>query len=201
MRIGIDLDNTLVDYSKVLTEEAYRRRWIKSVSVKSKSQIRDLIISLPGGQQKWIQLQGLVYGELINNADITTGALEFIAACRSNQAPVFIISQKTQNLRKAAFGWLEREGFFDSQKLGLDKTNVFFEDTIEAKIQRIIKTKCTHFIDDLEKVLVHPDFPRQVYSILFTQDPSNLPQARFKEFSDWRHIKEALFNHADSRGH
>ncbi|MFC1646113.1 hypothetical protein ACFL2Y_02935 [Candidatus Omnitrophota bacterium] len=176
IRIGIDFDNTIIDYREIFIKTVENFGWMKFDKVESKQQIRDLIKALPEGDVKWMKLQALVYGELISQAPPTKGVIEFIKRCRHDSIPLFIISHKTEyvdldgcrkNLRKAAFSWLKKHRFFDSNGLGFDKADVFFEDSRIDKIKRISKVGCTHFIDDLDDVLQDPEFPDGVMRILY----------------------------------
>ena len=60
MRIGIDFDNTLIDYDQVFTAAAKRRGLIDAAFDGSKRAVRDSIRLLPNGEFAWQLLQGYV---------------------------------------------------------------------------------------------------------------------------------------------
>lgn len=204
MRIGIDFDNTIVDYGDIFTTQACRQGWIKAGDTKTKQQVRDLIKKLPDGEMKWKKLQGLVYGKLIIDADPFEGVIKFIQRCRAEDAEVFIVSHKTEyvealeekiNLREAALNWLRAKGFLNS----LDESRIFFEHPREDKLARIRELKCTYFIDDLEDVLLEPQFPENVVRILFSSQDGHVENRPFTVCRHWQEIEALVFENAQSR--
>ncbi len=208
MRIGIDFDNTIVDYSDIFTKQAYRLGWIKANAKKTKQEVHDLIKKLPDGEMKWKKLQGLVYGKFIIDADPFEGVIKFIQRCRSEHVDVFIVSHKTEyvegleekiNLREAALKWLRAKGFLDSDKFCLREDRVFFEHPREDKLNRIAELKCTHFIDDLEDVLLEPQFPANVIRILFSNQGERFNNRPFAVCHHWREMEALVFENAQFR--
>lgn len=204
MRIGIDFDNTIVDYGDIFTTQACRLGWIKAGDTKTKQQVRDLIKKLPDGEMKWKKLQGLVYGKFIAEARPFAGVAKFIQRCRSEQVDVFVISHKTEyveaseekiNLREAALNWLRAKGFLNS----LDESRIFFEHPRADKLSRISELKCTHFIDDLEDVLLEPQFPGNVVRILFSGQGERLDGRPFVVCRHWGEIEALVFENAQFR--
>jgi len=198
MHIGIDFDNTIVNYDSAFHHQALRMGLISKSVARNKQIIRDEIRKLPNGNDKWTELQGIVYGLHMDEADLIDGVDQFLLICKEKNVKVSVISQKTEypfmgprvNLRDAARKWLEDKKF--TTKFGLSEGDIVFETTIEEKIERIGKKKCTHFIDDLPEILFHKDFPPHVEKILFSskeecQDPGILC------FKDWSAIKEHFF--------
>lgn len=174
--IGVDFDNTLVDYDAVLWGQARRLGLIGPEVRGTKQDIRDAVRRRPEGELAWQRLQAEAYGRGIEGAALHEGAAEFFAACRAERIPVAIISHKTQfaaldetktDLRRAALGWMERRRFFEPDGLGLARSAVYFEPTRQAKIERIQQLGCTHFIDDLEETFQEPSFPAHVTRVLF----------------------------------
>jgi hypothetical protein len=196
IRIGIDFDNTIVCYDTVFHTIALEERLIPETLQPGKAQVRDYLRGI-GREEHWTELQGLVYGARMDNADPFPGVIDFFLFCRKNNLPVSIVSHKTRypyrgpkyDLHHAAYQWLELYGFFDPGKISFSKKRVFFELTKYEKIHRIARLKCTHFIDDLPEFLSEPDFPSQVQRILF--DPNGLhPKLRFLENAvSWEKIK------------
>lgn len=205
MRIGIDFDNTIIDYGDIFVKQAIELDWIKAGAPKTKQQVRDIVRKLPDGEMKWKKMQGLVYGKLIGSADPFEGVVKFIERCRRERIDVFIVSHKTEyvealeekiNLREAALNWLRTKGFLDPEKSCLDESRIFFEHPRENKLDRIHKLKCTHFIDDLEDVLLEPQFPENVTRILFADHNGRDNHKPLAVCHSWKEIETLVFEDA-----
>lgn len=197
--IGIDFDNTIVTYDNVFYKYACKRGLITPKAHKNKKAIQDAIRSLPEGESRWTELQGLVYGTYIEEAEPMRGVERFLGACQKSSFRIFIISHKTLypamgprvNLQTAARRWLKNRNFLS--KFGLADSDVVFEGTLEGKLGQIFKKRCAYFIDDLVEVLIRPDFPKGVKKILYgNQDVADLP-ADIIHFKDWNEITEHFF--------
>jgi len=200
--IGIDFDNTIVSYDSLLFTIAREQNLINVPANPGKQAIRDMIRLLPDGEIRWQELQADVYGPRIAGAILIDGVWAFIKRCQRQACQVYIISHKTEysnlgkrgvNLREAALGWMEANGFFDQNQLGLDKAQVLFGASRQEKITHIRKLGCTHFIDDLEEVFLEPNFPTTTEKILFApQSAANEPSLSpgIKVFSTWQQITD-----------
>ena len=93
------------------------------------------------------------------------------------------------NLRNAAREWLRTNGMLGPQ--AVLEENVYFEDTRAEKIARIVRLKCTHFIDDLEEVFDDPAFPSDVERMLISP-ASGAPAGRYRSYATFREIADAL---------
>jgi hypothetical protein len=177
MLIGADFDNTIVCLDGVFHGVAVEQGLMPAEIPANKVNVRDYL-RLSGKEQKWIELQGYVYGTRIQDAPPFPGVLEFFSRCSSLGVPVCIISHKTSypyqgpkyDLHLAARQWLERNGFRGRTQVGLWNADVYFELTKGEKLNRIAESGCTHFIDDLPEFLAEPRFPENVQRILF--DPA-----------------------------
>ncbi|MBF0623384.1 MAG: hypothetical protein HQL82_01110 [Magnetococcales bacterium] len=177
MRIGIDFDNTIASYERVFTTAAWERGWVPVGDVPiAKETLRDTIRALPDGEIKWQELQAEVYGHRMEQAKLFPGVAAFLKTCQKQFVQVFIVSHKTLyaprdpqrvNLRQAAKWWLQAQGSFGFGGPELPADHVYFESTREEKLARIQTLECTHFIDDLEELLLDPAFPRGVDRLLF----------------------------------
>jgi hypothetical protein len=201
--IGVDFDNTLVTYDELLHRMAVERGLIASSVVKSKSAIRETIWRLPEGGLEWQRLQALVYGPRIGEATLSSGVREFFVQGRAAHARLVIISHKTEcspvdetktNLRAAALAWMRAHRFFEPDGLGLSPDEVFFESSRSAKIQRIVKVGCTHFIDDLEETFLEPTFPADVTKILYASHGHRTPRPGVHCVATWKEAADALFH-------
>lgn len=169
MIIGVDFDNTIVDYDAVFRAVAEDMGCLSPGDGDGKAAVRDAVRALPDGERQWRDIQAAVYGPRILEAVPFDGVLSFLRRCRDAGMTVHVVSHKTVfaasdkaescNLHEAAMKWLGRYGVVGGREPLLEKGNVFFEPTRERKLSVIARLGCDLFIDDLEEVLVHPDFP------------------------------------------
>ncbi|MDF0517792.1 hypothetical protein P0R31_11180 [Bradyrhizobium yuanmingense] len=201
MRIGIDFDNTIICYDKVFAAAARQRGLVPEGWDGLKTDVRDFLRSRAGGELAWQGLQGFVYGNGIGGAEINPGVREFLAACRKAGASVHIVSHKTQfghqdpdrvDLREAARGWLKSAGLIDTADAAISAGNVYFEDTLAAKVERLASLQLDIFIDDLVDVFEQPHFPKATRSILFTQSRPPHP-AHCEPLATWADIHRRVF--------
>ena len=199
-RIGIDFDNTIINYDAVFLAAAQRFGLVARGFSGGKEQVRDVIRALPDGEHAWQRLQGHVYGTAIRDAVMFDGVESFFRSCRAKGYPVSIVSHKTEyghfdaarvNLRRAALDWMTARGFFRDADIGLPADAVAFEATRSGKLARIAALGCTHFIDDLPEVLDDPAFPPGVEKLLFTNGAGGM-SSRSDAFAHWRDIAEVV---------
>jgi hypothetical protein len=173
MNLGLDLDNTLICYDRAFHARAVELGLIIADTPAAKAAVRRAVREAHG-DGAWTRLQGEVYGPRIGLARPFPGALEFLAACRERGVRVRVVSHKTSraaagpadvDLRAAALGWLEGNGFFADSRLAPDQ--VAFTDTRAEKLDRIRAEGFTHFVDDLEELFAEPEFPAGVGKLLF----------------------------------
>jgi hypothetical protein len=200
-RIGIDFDNTLIDYDQVFRTVARECRLIGPGLVGGKEAVRDAVRQLPDGETEWQRLQGAVYGRGVAAAVMFEGAEAFLRRARAEGHEVLIVSHKTEyanydparvNLRAAALDWMEARGFFDPQKHAIPRANVFFEDTRAGKLARIGSLQCTHFIDDLIEVLSDSGFPPTVARVKFGRTTAGDAPRGMTVCPSWREIADEL---------
>ena len=174
MIIGIDFDNTLVAYDALFHRVAVERSLIPAGVPAAKNEVRDYL-RRAGAENVWTEMQGLVYGARMSEAQPYPGALEFIRRCRAAAVDVRIISHKTRrpfagpayDLHAAAAAWLEQQGLVGAGDSPLSRADVFFEETKRGKIDRIVAERCTHFVDDLPEILSDEGFPAGTVRFLF----------------------------------
>jgi hypothetical protein len=200
--LGIDFDNTTVNYDALMWDIASQWGLIEQGHKRSKKAIRDSIRRLPEGELHWRRVQAVAYGDRMQEAQLMPGVDGFLMTCKRRGVPVRIISHKTEysnlgesdvNLRTAAMTWLESSGFFGSQGFGLERANVSFHNTREEKIEQIKATAVTHFIDDLEELFREPSFPDDVVRILLAPKGSSGQDSTIHAFASWREIGTYLF--------
>jgi hypothetical protein len=171
MRIGVDFDNTLAGYDHLFAEAARGRGWTEVPLDQGKQALRDALRAGPDGENNWRSLQAEVYGARMAEARLLDGVAEFLGHCRERDVMVSIVSHKTRyaaadpggvDLHTASLDWMTAQGFFEGEGFGIDPGQVFFEASRADKLARIAALECTHFIDDLEEVLLAPEFPKDV---------------------------------------
>lgn len=179
MKIGLDFDNTIVCYDRLFTEVAHAWGLVSPGQFEAKTGVRDFLRSR-GKEERWIELQGEVYGPKILGASPFSDALENIEAL-SKKHTLFIVSHKSKfphsgpkhDLHAAALRWMGKNNIFP----WVSRENIYFELTREEKIQRIISCGCEAFVDDLPEVFNEPSWPSGVRRILF--DPHGTEGAKF----------------------
>ena len=200
-RIGIDFDNTIIAYDQVFCAAAKRGGLIGADFVGNKQAVRDSIRLLPDGELAWQRLQGQVYGKGISGATLIPGVDAFLRRCRMEGCSVSIVSHKTQfghydpervNLRDAARQWMAENGVMDGE-FGIPSSSIFFEGTRSEKLARIAALSCTHFIDDLEEVLLDAAFPPDVDRILFAEREQPNSTAPYAVCVSWPDIEDRIF--------
>jgi hypothetical protein len=165
MRIGIDLDNTLVDYRRPL-ERLCALHGVGGAHKDPKLTLRGALRAR-GEEAVWTRLQGELYGPLMQEAELFDGAAETLNGWLSSGAEVFVVSHRTRHpiagekhdLHAHARRWIEERG--------LPVGGIFFEESKGAKVGRIKSLQCDFFIDDLPEVLTQHDFPVGTRRILF----------------------------------
>ena len=176
MRIGIDFDNTIVNYDRVFYRLALELGYIPQELAATKLVVREHLRRL-NKEDLWTEMQGYVYGSRMSDADVYPGAIEFLTWARDRNIDSVIISHKTQypflgprcDLHEAARNWI-RDKLRTSIGALVPEDRIYFETTKEVKLARVRQKQCDLFIDDLPEVLLAPAFPNNVSRILF--DPT-----------------------------
>ena len=197
--IGVDFDNTIVRYDDVFGRVALDLGLVPPEAATSKTAVRDHLRAT-GAEDRWTELQGIIYGPRMSDAALFPGVAEFFAACRAAGTPVAIVSHRTRfpylgerhDLHAAARDFLARHGFHHESGIGRPADRVVFEETKEGKLSRVAALGCTSFIDDLPELLGDPRFPTGVRRILF--DPGGLhePPAGVVAVASWSDVARLL---------
>jgi hypothetical protein len=201
--VGIDFDNTLINYDEVFFNHALSLNLIGPQTRKNKKDVRDQIRLLADGEIIWQKMQAFVYGRGIAQASLNQGVEDFLKTCVQQGIQVYVVSHKTEfsrydadqvNLRQAALDWMSANRFFSSGGMGLHRTQVYFETTRSQKIGRLQSLGCTHFIDDLEEVFLERNFPDGIEKILFSPQAVSGSSGDMKVFQSWGRIYEYFFS-------
>jgi hypothetical protein len=207
MLIGLDFDNTIASYAGVFHAAAVRQGLIPHDVAPDKRSVRDYLRGI-GREDDWTELQGYVYGCCMELVAVYDGFQEFLTRAYQDGHELAIVSHKTRtpyrgpayDLHAAARAFLEARGIVDGERL--TESRVFFETTIEDKLNRVRELGCDIYVDDLPEVLGHAVFPDAARRILFDPDAAHLKEAqddpRFERTESWRELSAALVS-AESR--
>jgi len=178
-RIGVDLDNTIIDYS--LAYEVIGRQFEFETVLLDRESIRTYL-QLQGDGIEWQRFQSLLYTEGLINAQPANGVREFFELCRLLQIEVSIVSHKTiqtpiffgaRNLRQPAIEWLEEHLLVSNL---VDSDHLHFCSTQLEKVYTINELGCELFVDDLLEVLVNPELSSEICRVLYVgESTKNVP--------------------------
>ena len=194
MRVGLDFDNTIASYDALFAALAGEHGL---AGAPSKRAVRDALQARgEAGERAWTALQAVAYGPRMVDAVPSRGCNEFLAACRDAGIELVIVSHKTRkaaadpcvDLHAAARSWMAMHRIHDA----VAPERVFFEESRDAKVQRIAALACDHFVDDLIEVFEHPLFPRGVDAILFDPHGEAAPAERPVACRGWREVGERI---------
>jgi len=187
LRIGIDLDNTIIDYSNAYIKINHKFLYIKKKISKKRLKIK---IEKIFPNKGWSKIQEILFGKFIIYCKPYYGFDNFYKKSLKEDHTIYIVSHKTNlseyskkyQIKKAAKSWI-----FKNIK-DIKKNNIFFEKTILKKIERIKKLKLDIFIDDIHQVLTHEKFDKNCFKILFKDKKKNL-----KSFNSWEKIQKYIY--------
>jgi len=190
MRIGIDLDNTLADYSAPLL----RLCALHGVDPGGdpKLALREHLRGA-GREDEWTRLQGEIYGPLMAEALLFPGVADFFRRSLDAGSECFIVSHRTRqpiageahDLHCSARHWL--------RAMGLANVPVHLEESKSAKVGRIRSLDVNCFIDDLPELLLESAFPEGVRRILFDPGNQHADSPAWRRCSSWRSVTSELF--------
>ena len=201
MRIGIDIDNTIICYDRVFAHVAMSQGYSVH-SDASKNEVKKWFHERDM-QQAFTLLQGEVYGKFIGLASLFDGVHAFIDVAKKAGCHLFLVSHKTRyplvgekfDLHKSASRFLIDNNVISKyNNVGVHSNNVFFEGTLARKIHRIAALNLDFFIDDLLQVFQHSNFPKKTNFMHFSQElPEISLTDEFSTFANWKQILSFLF--------
>lgn len=198
MRIGIDLDNTIISYDVAFQIAAKKSGLVSEDCDLNKKEIRDSIRKSKDGEFKWQKLQGFVYGEGIKNAILFPGVYRFLWLCRARKIDVEIVSHKTNyghfdskkiSIRESATNFLRDKGLIDIEKPLIRK--VVYQDSKDEKLSFIKQNQYDWFIDDLEEIIFSEDFEDQ-QSILFSSENKSTNYPKKYIAKSWEEVSQRV---------
>jgi hypothetical protein len=197
-KIGIDLDNTIISYDNAFQQGAISKGLVDKNCKLHKKALRDLIRRKPDGETEWQKLQGYVYGEGINEAELFPGVYRFLWRCKQRKIDVEIVSHKTDlghfdknkiSLRDSATNFLKKNGLLDNKNPLIKK--VTYKGTREEKIDYIQENNFELFIDDLEEIVFSEELKNQK-GILFSRDNLSNTSSNKVISKSWEEISQNI---------
>ena len=157
VKIGLDLDNTILDYSSCFQLAAKEVLGL-SLPPGASKQDQKFFIERSLGDDEWTLLQGYAYGEFSFKAELFPHFLDFMKLAEDIKADVLVVSHKSrypiigpsQDLRGFALSNLDRLGVLE-RLAGFPRSenSVYFCDSRDEKIERIRSMGFKLFVDDL----------------------------------------------------
>jgi hypothetical protein len=198
MRIGLDLDNTVICYDAAFHRAAAEMGLLDASVDATKGAVKAWVKE-SHGNDVWTELQGEVYGPRLQSAVPYPGALEFARQCRAAGHDLCIVSHKTQfpaigpqvDLRAAALDWLAAQGWISAG--AVKRSDVWFHDSRAEKVASIERRACDIFIDDLPEVFREPGFPAGVTRILFDPEKVFPDSGNYLRAASWTEITQTVF--------
>ena len=204
MKIGIDLDNTIIDYSESFIEGVRYLKFKLPKSIETKEEIKRFLIKK--NRSHWHQLQGIVYSKfLLSHGKLYPGVKSFLLRCKAKGHKVIVISHKSKkahhqssdiNLRKIAEKWLILKKIFNTNESLIQK--LIFNENFKGKISEINKNKPDIFIDDLRKVISSPNLDKKIIKIHFSINNKD-EKSNTKKMMNWHEIDNFINGHITSR--
>ena len=193
MKVGLDFDNTIVNYDNVFYKVAYEKNLIPKNIIRTKNSVRDFLRQ-NDKNDIWTEIQGYVYGKRMSEVEMFNGFINFYDFLIKKNIEVVIISHKTRfpysgekfDLRNSALSWIEKNLSTNQGKF--PRRNIFFEDTKEKKALRIKRENCDFFIDDLPEIFELSEFPQKPIKILFNPEKRKISLHDVLLFENWNSI-------------
>lgn len=193
LKFGFDLDNTLIDYSKAVEKYCSEQNLDIYSNIKL---LKDALKSSDCSDNKWRSAQGWIYSYGLQYAELAKGSVNLFEFLISKGFTLYIVSHKSLfsfneekkfPLREYAMNWIEKS---ELRRFFCDTDQIYFEATLNLKINRIAKLKLNYFVDDLEKVFTHKYFPKDTKQILFSTNSELNKQ--FIVAHSFNYIKEII---------
>ena len=197
MRIGIDLDNTIIDYRLAFSAAARKYGVEVPEEICSKEKIQAIVRKEPHGEMLWQKIQGQVYSRFIStHAKIYRGVFRFLVHSQMVGNEVYVVSHKTiyghqdqdqLPIRDIALDFLKSRNL-----INLDNpliTKIFFESTLDQKIEKILDLKLDFFIDDLYEVIDELSSENSLKKYLFNEKLSpRLKSKQILQTTSWSEL-------------
>lgn len=189
-RIGLDLDNTVIDYGPAIPVVAQLLGF--DDSLRSRGSIR-AAYRMPEDDWEWQRFQSVLYTDGLKYATPAPGLEPFLQRCSEYSVELTIVSHKTahtpsrfgsRSLREPATSWLRTMGITPDH---VGPESVFYCSTRDEKLQTIAALGLEVFVDDLPEVLSDPQMPTSVVRFLY-REPMASPASNADAGSDIRGV-------------
>jgi len=159
MIIGVDLDNTIINYDSIFRKKIKIEFKHKEKKLVDKISLKKYLIK-NNRANEWKLIQSEIYSKYIFEASLNIEILKLLKYLDKKKIRFYIVSHKTVyphkgdkiNLHKLSSKWI-KTNLFNKKNNFKKKYKFFFETTKRKKLKRIKSLKITHFIDDLDDVL------------------------------------------------
>ena len=176
---------------------AKRKELIKKNQKFDKKKLKDYLLK-NNREKDWTIIQGEVYGKEIMKAKLYSGFNKALRFLLKKGTKVYIVSHKTKypyqgkkiNLRNAASAWIKKNIIEKNKDLNFSLRNVYFENNIKKKINRIKILKCNVFVDDLLTIL--DLLPNEIDKFLFNPNLNEIKNRKYESIKSWSKIKTLL---------
>ena len=200
MRIGLDLDNTIINYDCAFIVAAKAFGLSLPDDVKNKIALYEFLNHEGRGHIIWQKIQGQVYSRFIStHACLFPGVKRFLLHSQLLGNEVFIVSHKTENghfdkeklpIRKIALDFLEDNGLIGGQFPLV--SGVYFGSSRKEKIEKIVNLNLDWFVDDLHEVILDLQSAELLNKVFFNSSHHNCllmgSNLMTHEASDWLQI-------------
>lgn len=197
MIVGFDFDNTLINYTPSFKKLVRKKKNIPNQINKDKISIRNYFRE-KNLEHEWTILQGEIYGNGIMDAEVYEGVKQTLKYLLNNKVNVKIISHKTQypylgkkvDLRLSAMNWIKKKILSEISSKNFSEKDIFFENTISEKIEKIKELKCDIYVDDLPEILNL--LPNNIQRILFSSQPISNFNSKYIVMRKWSEFKKLI---------
>lgn len=200
MRVGIDIDNTSIDYSLSFTRKAQDLTGVSLPRNMSKRDVQSFVVKTRG-EELWTQIQGSVYSESPLKAEVSEGLREFLAIANIQQASVVFVSHKTRfpivgpkvDLRKPVLDFMRLEKLIEPAP---NNSKVVFCESPNEKLEVIRESNFDFFIDDLVSII--DKIPLSTQAVHYMCDCRHSPPLGHLAAIDWNSIGQHIFGQVES---
>ena len=198
LRIGVDLDNTIISYDKAFQNGAIVSGLVDKDCNLNKKALREFIRTKPDGEFEWQKLQGYVYGAGISEAVLFPGVYRFLWRCRERKIEIEVVSHKTEyghfdsqkiSLRDSATNFLKNHGLLDNKNPLIKK--VTYKGSKQEKLDFIKHNNYEFFIDDLEEIIFSEELESQK-GILFSHEEPFIKNSNKAIAKSWENISQNI---------
>jgi hypothetical protein len=159
MKVGFDLDNTISNCDFLFNEITSQELGM-NFEGKDRKYLREYVRKY-FSDSCWTRIQSSVYGPRYREAVAQHGAITNIRKILLKIGPqnTYIISHKTRfdqfsgkyDLIKNSYQWLHI--LFKGNSIDFNFDNIFFCQTLDSKLEKILSLEINYFIDDLREVV------------------------------------------------